>query len=150
MCCSKHSLLWICNLDFLVMYKVVWLNYSVCGKSSLTTQINTYSHILTLSRTCHLKYNDRSKTKSAITLVWISCLERLILSLFQSIILRYYVAEGVRIYNQKTWKEVTEGQGKELLEQYIQQVVSVKCWEIIHYYHHSHKYGGGSFFNVKN
>ncbi|KAK2162572.1 hypothetical protein LSH36_96g05027 [Paralvinella palmiformis] len=36
---------------------------------------------------------------------------------------RYYVAEGVRIYNQKTWKEVTEGQGKELLEQYIQQVV---------------------------
>lgn len=37
---------------------------------------------------------------------------------------RYYVAEGVRIYNQQTWKEVTHTAGKQLVEQHIQPVVS--------------------------
>ena len=42
---------------------------------------------------------------------------------------RYYTAEGVRIYSQETWYEVTEGRGKQLVEQHIDVVVqlSVSC-----------------------
>ncbi|KAK7507023.1 hypothetical protein BaRGS_00001874 [Batillaria attramentaria] len=36
---------------------------------------------------------------------------------------RYYVAEGVRIYSQETWRLVTQGNGKQYVEKYIQQVV---------------------------
>ncbi|XP_076463710.1 uncharacterized protein LOC143295909 [Babylonia areolata] len=36
---------------------------------------------------------------------------------------RYYVAEGVRIYSQETWRLVTQGAGKNLVEKYIQNVV---------------------------
>ncbi|CAH1263660.1 Hypp2742 [Branchiostoma lanceolatum] len=36
---------------------------------------------------------------------------------------RYYVAEGVRIYSQETWKKVTQTEGKALVEEYITQVV---------------------------
>ena len=36
---------------------------------------------------------------------------------------RYYVAEGVRIYSQETWKQVTEEKGKQLVEAYIANVV---------------------------
>lgn len=44
---------------------------------------------------------------------------------------RYYVAEGVRIYNQDTWKMVTAGSGKELVETYIREIVS--CSFTCHY-----------------
>ncbi|XP_078313834.1 uncharacterized protein LOC111130281 [Crassostrea virginica] len=37
---------------------------------------------------------------------------------------RYYVAEGVRIYSQDTWRMVTEGAGKHLVEKYIDDVVA--------------------------
>ena len=40
---------------------------------------------------------------------------------------RYYIAEGVRLYSQDTWRHVTEGRGIQLVEQYIQQVVSELC-----------------------
>ena len=33
------------------------------------------------------------------------------------------MAEGVRIYNQDTWKLVTHGQGKQLVERHIPQMV---------------------------
>ncbi|BFZ12449.1 hypothetical protein BsWGS_15488 [Bradybaena similaris] len=36
---------------------------------------------------------------------------------------RYYMAEGVRIYSQVTWQLITQGEGKTLVERYIQQVV---------------------------
>ncbi|KAK7103966.1 uncharacterized protein [Littorina saxatilis] len=36
---------------------------------------------------------------------------------------RYYVAEGVRIYSQETWRQVTQGHGKEYVEKYIDNVV---------------------------
>ncbi|XP_071081412.1 uncharacterized protein [Haliotis cracherodii] len=36
---------------------------------------------------------------------------------------RYYVAEGVRIYSQETWKLITHGVGKSLVEKYIKNVV---------------------------
>ena len=36
---------------------------------------------------------------------------------------RYYVAEGVRIYSQETWRQVTQGNGKEYVEEYIKNVV---------------------------
>ncbi|XP_033114382.1 uncharacterized protein LOC117114802 [Anneissia japonica] len=36
---------------------------------------------------------------------------------------RYYVAEGVRIYSQETWRQVTHSEGKQLVEKYIQEVV---------------------------
>eukprot|EP00057_Strongylocentrotus_purpuratus_P004297 XP_003728420.1 PREDICTED: uncharacterized protein LOC100889564 [Strongylocentrotus purpuratus] len=36
---------------------------------------------------------------------------------------RYYVAEGVRIYSQETWRQVTGLHGKELVEQHIGHVV---------------------------
>ena len=32
---------------------------------------------------------------------------------------RYYVAEGVRIYSQETWRQVTGTEGKHLVEKYI-------------------------------
>ncbi|XP_076055845.1 uncharacterized protein LOC143033974 isoform X2 [Oratosquilla oratoria] len=37
---------------------------------------------------------------------------------------RYYVAEGVRIYSQDTWRQVTGTEGKVLVEKYIDSVVS--------------------------
>ncbi|XP_025103889.1 uncharacterized protein LOC112569974 [Pomacea canaliculata] len=36
---------------------------------------------------------------------------------------RYYMAEGVRIYSQETWRLVTQGTGKSYVEQYIDNVV---------------------------
>ncbi|KAK3093794.1 hypothetical protein FSP39_020339 [Pinctada imbricata] len=36
---------------------------------------------------------------------------------------RYYVAEGVRIYSQDTWRQVTEGEGRHLVEKHIKVVV---------------------------
>ena len=39
-------------------------------------------------------------------------------------ICRYYVAEGVRIYSQETWRNVTGNDGKRLVETYIDEVVS--------------------------
>ena len=38
---------------------------------------------------------------------------------------RYYIAEGVRLYSQETWHQITEGRGIQLVEQYIQEVVSL-------------------------
>lgn len=35
----------------------------------------------------------------------------------------YYVAEGVRIYSQKSWRDITGDQGKSLIEQYIGETV---------------------------
>ena len=40
---------------------------------------------------------------------------------------RYYVAEGVRIYSQETWKQVTADKGKQLVETYIASVVGILC-----------------------
>lgn len=37
---------------------------------------------------------------------------------------RYYVAEGVRLYSQETWRVVTENKGVELVGKYIKNVVS--------------------------
>ena len=36
---------------------------------------------------------------------------------------RYYVAEGVRLYSQETWRLVTENRGVQLVEKHIQNVV---------------------------
>ena len=38
---------------------------------------------------------------------------------------RYYVAEGVRLYSQESWRLVTENKGVQLVETYIQNVVSI-------------------------
>ena len=37
---------------------------------------------------------------------------------------RYYVAEGVRIYCQQSWKMVVGTEGKQLVEKYITEIVS--------------------------
>jgi len=37
---------------------------------------------------------------------------------------RYYIADGVRIYCQKSWQEITGGRGIELVEKYIGEVVA--------------------------
>ncbi|XP_042227117.1 uncharacterized protein LOC121869653 [Homarus americanus] len=37
---------------------------------------------------------------------------------------RYYVAEGVRLYSQETWRQVAGSEGKALVEKYIDSVVS--------------------------
>lgn len=36
---------------------------------------------------------------------------------------RYYAADGVRIYSQETWRQVTGTAGKELVEQFIGKLV---------------------------
>lgn len=36
---------------------------------------------------------------------------------------RYYVADGVRIYTQETWKQLSDGKGRDLVEEYINCVV---------------------------
>lgn len=36
---------------------------------------------------------------------------------------RYYIADGVRIYTQETWRIISQGQGKKLVEKYIDFVV---------------------------
>lgn len=36
---------------------------------------------------------------------------------------RYYVADGVRIYSQETWKKLSEGKGRDMVEAYIDDVV---------------------------
>ena len=38
---------------------------------------------------------------------------------------RYYVAEGVRIYCQQSWKMVVGTEGKQLVEKYITEIVSM-------------------------
>ena len=38
---------------------------------------------------------------------------------------RYYVAEGVRIYCQQSWKMVVRTEGKQLVEKYITEIVSM-------------------------
>jgi hypothetical protein len=43
-------------------------------------------------------------------------------------IFRYYVAEGVRIYSQETWRQTTEGEGRHLVEKYINNVVSMQVF----------------------
>ena len=40
------------------------------------------------------------------------------------VIFRYYVADGVRIYTQETWKKLSEGKGRDMVENYIDQVVN--------------------------
>jgi len=37
---------------------------------------------------------------------------------------RYYVAEGVRIYSQETWRQITDNHGRQLVEQHISPTVS--------------------------
>ena len=37
---------------------------------------------------------------------------------------RYYVAEGVRLYSQESWRIITENRGVELVGKYIKNVVS--------------------------
>lgn len=37
---------------------------------------------------------------------------------------RYYLAEGVRLFNQETWKQVVGEQGKELVGKYLSEIVS--------------------------
>ncbi len=41
-----------------------------------------------------------------------------------SLPLRYYVAEGVRLYSQETCRVVTQTMGVQLVEQHIHKVVS--------------------------
>ncbi len=36
----------------------------------------------------------------------------------------YYVAEGVRLYSQQTWRVVTQTRGMQLVEQHIKKMVS--------------------------
>jgi hypothetical protein len=36
---------------------------------------------------------------------------------------RYYAAEGVRVHSQETWNIVTQGKGKQLVEENIERVV---------------------------
>nr|XP_039248911.1 uncharacterized protein LOC120326658 [Styela clava] len=36
---------------------------------------------------------------------------------------RYYVADGVRIYSQETWRQLSEGKGREMVETYIDDVI---------------------------
>ena len=47
---------------------------------------------------------------------------------------RYYLAEGVRIYSQETWRLVTtleEGGGRKLVEKYIEEVVQYYIGNLI-------------------
>lgn len=37
---------------------------------------------------------------------------------------RYYVAEGVRIYSQQSWKMIVGSEGKHMVEKYITETVS--------------------------
>lgn len=45
------------------------------------------------------------------------------MSSFSLIHCRYYVAEGVRIYSQETWRQVTGTAGKDLVQKYISYTV---------------------------
>lgn len=38
---------------------------------------------------------------------------------------RYYVAEGVRLYSQESWRMITENKGVELVGKYIKNVVRI-------------------------
>ena len=41
------------------------------------------------------------------------------------IVCRYYVAEGVRIYSQQSWKMIVGTEGKHMVEKYITETVSI-------------------------
>ena len=47
------------------------------------------------------------------------------LSTTVGVVPRHYVAEGVRLHCQETWKLVTEMKGVQLVEKYIAQVHSI-------------------------
>ena len=49
---------------------------------------------------------------------------------------RYYLAEGVRIYSQETWRLVTtleHGGGREVVEKYIEEVVQYYIGNLIEF-----------------
>ena len=48
-----------------------------------------------------------------------------------SLPLRYYVAEGVRLYSQETWRVVTQTRGVQLVEQHIHKMVSFCDWNTV-------------------
>ena len=45
---------------------------------------------------------------------------------------RYYVAEGVRLYSQESWRLITHDRGKQLVEKHISETVSAACWLVEH------------------
>ena len=47
---------------------------------------------------------------------------QLVVSAELCVLCRYYVAEGVRLYSQETWKQVTQLRGVQLVERYISEV----------------------------
>jgi len=56
--------------------------------------------------------NDEARAKFYPALIPRMCLNR------------YYMAEGVRNYNQDSWRQITKGEGKTLVETYIEDVVA--------------------------
>ncbi len=51
---------------------------------------------------------------------------------YLSLSLRYYVAEGVRLYSQETWRVVTQTRGVELVEQHIHKIMVSRWIGFVH------------------
>lgn len=47
---------------------------------------------------------------------------------------RYYVAEGVRIYSQQSWKMIFGTEGKHMVEKYITETVSGTKFQLCFFY----------------
>ncbi len=45
------------------------------------------------------------------------------MSIYYIFLCRYYVAEGVKLYSQETWRRVTDGRGVEMVEESLEKMV---------------------------
>jgi len=98
------------HLNPLLKYGKQLSSYLAKGLADNWSQVRLASSIATRNFLLSISIDQRQEYFSQL-------LPRLCLN-------RYYVAEGVRLYSQKTWAIVSEGHGKELVEKFISDVVS--------------------------
>ena len=93
--------------------KLTYLNMTLCSYSSFvsSTQVRLAASVTARKFLLGLP-SDEAREQFFAPLLPPLCLNR------------YYVAEGVRIYNQQTWKLVTQTKGRELVALHIRPVVS--------------------------
>lgn len=91
-------------------YGKLFAQYLSVGLADNWSQVRLASSVAT--RSFILSFSDLEKRKAYFP----ELIPRLCLN-------RYYIAEGVRIYSQKTWVLISGDKGKEIVEEYIDDVV---------------------------
>jgi len=100
----------LCQQNSIYRHGVVFSEYLGKGLSDNWSQVRMAGSVATRQFLTSLP-SEESRSKFYPMLIPRMCLNR------------YYVAEGVRIYNQETWRIITQGEGRTLVKTYISEVV---------------------------